>query len=83
MTRLIFSINDFSISLLKSHGYILDPTHVYWYKKIADDVEIEVQNQDNDLYIKGQVIIHAQNACIIDNLDELKYILFLSIRSDK
>lgn len=54
MTKLIFQINEFTIDMLKRHGYVLDPTHVYWYKKLADDVEIEIQNQDNDLYIKWE-----------------------------
>ena len=82
MTKLIFPISEFTIDMLKRHGYVLDPTHVYWYKKLADDVEIEIQNQDNDLYVKGQVIIHAQNACIIEDLNELKNILLFCIRSN-
>lgn len=82
MTKIIFPINEFTIDMLKRNGYILDPTHVYWYKKLADDVEIEIQNQDNDLYVKGQVIIHAQNACIIEDLNALKNILLFCIRSD-
>ena len=76
MIKIFFPI-DISISkqLLKEHLYVLDPTIVYWYKKLSDDIEIEIQNRDNDLYEKGQVILHCQSACIIDDLYELKYIL--------
>ena len=83
MTKVIYPINEFSINLLKHYDYLLDPTHDYWFKKISDDVEIEIQNRDNDLYIKGQVIIHCENATIIDDLVEIKHILTLCTkRSD-
>ena len=76
MIKIFFPI-DISISkqLLKEHLYVLDPTKVYWYKKIDTGIEIEIQNRDNDLYEKGQVILHCKSACIIDDLYELKYIL--------
>lgn len=82
MTKVIFQMNEFTIDLLKRYGYVLDPTHVYWYKKLDDDVEIEIQNKNNDLYIKGQVIIHTKNACIIEDINELKNILWFCKRSD-
>lgn len=82
MNIMIFPIDGLSINILKQNGYKLDPTHVYWYKKINDDTEIEIQNCDNDMYYIGQVIIHCENATIIDDLSELKDILMLCERSD-
>ena len=74
MSKVLFPINEISINLLKANGYVLDPTHVYWYKKLIDDVEIEIQNRDNDLYKKGQVILHCKSACIVDDLSDLTHI---------
>lgn len=76
MIKIFYPIDEsVSKQLLKEHGYVLDPTKVYWYKKIDTGIEIEIQNRDNDLYEKGQVILHCKSACIIDDLYELKYIL--------
>lgn len=73
MFNILFPINGKSTRFLQEHGYKLDPTHVYWYKKLSDDIEIEIQNRDNDLYKTGQIILHCQRACIIDDLKELQY----------
>ena len=71
----IFPMTAISRKLLIKRGYKLDPTHTYYYKKVNDDVEIQIQNIRNDLYLEGQVIIYCQNATIIDDLYEIKIIL--------
>ena len=79
MYKMLSITGEVPVKYLENHHYILDPTHVYWYKKIADGVEIEIQNRDNDLYVKGQVILHCTSACIIEDLSELKEILDFSM----
>ena len=80
MIKIYFPIDGISKVFLKEHGYVLDPTHVYWYKKISDEIEIEIQNRDNDVYEVGQVILHCNSACIIDDLSELRDVLMYCIK---
>ena len=50
----------------KSYGYTYDPTHTYLYKKISDDIEVNIQVIPDEFYSYKQVIIHCLNGCILE-----------------
>lgn len=63
------------IDNIKEYGFILEPEHQYYFKKLGEDVEVQIQMVNTDLFEKYEIGIYSSYANYTNEL-ELLYDLF-------
>ena len=60
---------NFKIKDLKNYGFLLEPEGSYYFKRIDEDIEIQIQIRNSDVFKKYEIGIYSYHASYSNELD--------------